>query len=1191
MTIVKSNDFFNIDNLTEKITNIIKPYYYDDIANAVFCINSYVGNRSILEVSLALNNAIAEADNFGKTRINNYSEFSNLCKRLSDEIGCQEYIDYIEEDLGVVKINAFENIYSIILGTGYNNGFSKVYSLPFLAEILDCESDVKYVFDYSSCMIESLKNHNEKNEDEDYTKISIPPQEYYNVATEWFNIKCKTWNLKEMNAFIDQPVIEKLHFIKKKENYYPLYNTSILLDVYEKLFSLLTEGQKSSLINNVLNKLLWDLHRFDVGIHASMLSPCKIMSAGEVIVGDKGLAFVKSCSKGCFIGINASVYSETEIDSVCQQIKDAIQRDDLSAVELMHRCSEEAFLKAKLSNNRFYVVLINSVLPQVNIEVQRKYNSFVSECSLNDMIYYLCFSGGTEELINYLQFKHENSDMRVIGFGGDSSLFLTWKLQNERIEGGAVNFSMISLDPYIDSSYVIDYYKKYFLTFSWYRDCLIDPVFSWNYKFISPGVLECVSKNNNFGGLLFSFTNSNFKIFICTNIEFFIKEKDIEGINNIATFDEIAMTLVESLRNCFDRCNELDSITIELLQMPFTYFEENVGINERTSGIYVNCDSKFAGNTLIIRYSIDYKRLFEDIASATDRSIETSFIKELFRDISIYFPATYTFLVDELASIESNKKLVGLYETTIEYKYNPSIKIRVDDKYYIDARKLIANVCLENGIQPGEYIGSDANRLIRTIQSQLIYRFENEVKKYNYESLHNICLDYYAQAVHEFVLEKTKYSNLNSLDDNEQEIIKGKIIDYRQKLQHEMNDLLYLIETNLSIHRSEDRIITKEEFSYLYALSHWLVLLSETADICHFVSDWIYVTINSEYNIDTEVYEINGTSEYNRRTYESRDYEINNDANDKIHLDNILKGFEHDAGFSFTTMTDMLAFMEMRGTEIANPVGDNVYSVNLQNAILFMQEELLYSISYEELYRALDFLCVNPDELKTCKGKTYSYIPIGNRKERNNRFEIKPFLIVNENLVFSPPHLNYVKHRWINGLLGFYPPFEYDMDQMCECIKLWKKDYEDKIVDEVSTYFKDSGFDYVNKDVYLHKFDKKGKHPKNLGDYDVLAINTMTKEIWIIECKVIKKVGSFYEMYQQQHHFFITDKNDEKFSKRIAYMESNYTRILDVLGLKNEEYTIVPKMCVNKVFASRFKEVDFEIVSLDELRQLICSTE
>lgn len=125
-------------------------------------------------------------------------------------------------------------------------------------------------------------------------------------------------------------------------------------------------------------------------------------------------------------------------------------------------------------------------------------------------------------------------------------------------------------------------------------------------------------------------------------------------------------------------------------------------------------------------------------------------------------------------------------------------------------------------------------------------------------------------------------------------------------------------------------------------------------------------------------------------------------------------------------------------------------------------------------------------------------------------------------------------------------------------------------------------------DVQLHKRDKKFGHPSDLGDYDILAIDTKKKEIWNIESKFLGKVGSIREYYNHQYSFFYKDKKDEKFSRRISYLEKNISAILKALDIVDcESYSVKNYMVTNKVFVSDIKEIDFEIITFDELKKLL----
>ena len=99
----------------------------------------------------------------------------------------------------------------------------------------------------------------------------------------------------------------------------------------------------------------------------------------------------------------------------------------------------------------------------------------------------------------------------------------------------------------------------------------------------------------------------------------------------------------------------------------------------------------------------------------------------------------------------------------------------------------------------------------------------------------------------------------------------------------------------------------------------------------------------------------------------------------------------------------------------------------------------------------------------------------------------------------------------------------------------------------------------------------------------MFAVDLQRKAIWIIECKVIEKVETFYEMYRQQKRFFKENKYDEKFQRGIDFLNDNYSEVIKDLKLPTAEYNIKPYMCVNKIFVSRYKNIAFPILSYQEM--------
>ena len=73
----------------------------------------------------------------------------------------------------------------------------------------------------------------------------------------------------------------------------------------------------------------------------------------------------------------------------------------------------------------------------------------------------------------------------------------------------------------------------------------------------------------------------------------------------------------------------------------------------------------------------------------------------------------------------------------------------------------------------------------------------------------------------------------------------------------------------------------------------------------------------------------------------------------------------------------------------------------------------------------------------------------------------------------------------------------------------------------------------------------------------------------------------------QQKSFFMQHKDDEKFQRRIDYIRQNTSKVLSSLDVVEHDYKIIEYMVTNKLFESRYKDISFPIVTLDEFKEII----
>ena len=166
-----------------------------------------------------------------------------------------------------------------------------------------------------------------------------------------------------------------------------------------------------------------------------------------------------------------------------------------------------------------------------------------------------------------------------------------------------------------------------------------------------------------------------------------------------------------------------------------------------------------------------------------------------------------------------------------------------------------------------------------------------------------------------------------------------------------------------------------------------------------------------------------------------------------------------------------------------------------------------------------------------------------------------------------------------------YSMYEIGLTNTCEAISEYKEACEKQMEQETANLFNDEKF-IVIKGLDFHKTINEGIS-QELGDYDVIAINKDEKVIWNLESKFIHKVGSIYEYANQQKVFFVQGKYDEKFQRRIDFLEKNYKILLEYNKIPFEEYSIRNDMVTNKVLEAEIKKIKFEIITFKELRDLI----
>ena len=453
-------------------------------------------------------------------------------------------------------------------------------------------------------------------------------------------------------------------------------------------------------------------------------------------------------------------------------------------------------------------------------------------------------------------------------------------------------------------------------------------------------------------------------------------------------------------------------------------------------------------------------------------------------------------------------------------------------------------------------------------------------------------LDHLAYLSHENEILRRRYSSFADLEDDIIAEFQKKTIDIREKTKRNIRTVQYLIESNLFVERkSKEKYLEKLDYDYLLAFADWLVVLQDNSDMVHHGFDWVGFEVTSEYNINTIMTDKAEKiiDEVKRRRYDSPDYSIKGDEIDEQYIVKAAEAFEKDMGFSLSLFFDVLRYLRWNYSEESSftNLAGNVVAIN-KNRLIDDISNVFDDTSKDIIVKVLDYLTIDAEGLKTCDGKTHEILPIWEREKRNNRFDQKPLILVGEDYIYSPVIMHVLFQTWWNGIPDFYPPYEIGLDNTLAVLEEWKERYEELMVYDLCEIFTGLGLKNVFPNMKLHRIDKGGNHPAYLGDYDLVVIDDSKGIIWNIESNVLKKVGSVFEDSMQQKGFFEKHEFDKKFQRRIDYLIHNYKTILNSIGIDyQKEYDVRSYMVTNKIFISRVKQVQFPILSFNEMKRLV----
>lgn len=1188
--------FTNLNSKIRQLIPIVQNYQLKDLTIAIYAISSWRDNRSAQESCLALNGVLINCDSFGTEAIETYKSFIKFFQIIEPILKITQLDDMVVNDFGEVKIFFDKQFYPVITGSGHTGSvYGAIQYLESLTLELGRHANTQNVLDYLKNMIDSLGPSNLSKYDCCPIIFDLPTEDYFHTVKNYISSNTATrLNMDIIKTLTgsNAPIV-KTHFIEKNQEIHPLFNPSLILDYYANLLDSSSPEIIRAHVHSALQHRIESIHLSSSDRVTSTFIYNAKVSIDQKLSSLQDGTFLYAQGKTVLLLVDVDGMENSDVKKYVDKLKAIHRENRLGFVDLNCPVGKRQYFGIKVhSKQPFEIVLFNHYTnlnhQYIHLGDETDTASFFTAV---DLIYILMMSENIEEILNFLKYRVQEK-AQILSWGGAADIFALWKQEKGCISKGAIEYGLINTSFETSGAYTFDCYCEWQKCFPFHLSNT--PMgFPEQWKIVSDenDVNQFSRKGMNpQGGAGFVLQNGGF-IFCSYDFLSIMLDQEtqhvrswhdlISGINERFVLEHQIHLSENSL---------LDNTYIDIHCKSLNTAHEN---NKYVECAYI----KTGTDRCALQYTVDSFKLMQDIASSKSREIESQYLLELLEPLFIEYPTALDNVKDILIKDSTKKKTADVMLKKLDYFINQDyLPLRLSDEALLMTRKTFARIAADNGVKPGKYIRREATNIVRQMQEPLVEYFESQISNFDRLALHSKLLHYYASELAASYINYGGYHLTNNIDDRLQLKNKAKLIHAREENKQMQVTLLYLIESNLFLTSGRgNRAPSATGIENLVAFSHWLGILQSHSDMCFHTSAGTYFIVLDDYRVNVELSEEyqSQLDAIQKRSYESGIYSVQGDEIDKEYFEKLNEGFVIDTGVDFRVIESVLrqlmecSFPEERVNYIE--IEPNVIRINKEDAINDYLSFVTESVPVEIVRRAYDFLTLLPEKLKTIGGQEHNILPVWERRQRDERFEVKPLLSIGDSYIYSPIIVKELHNRWTHGWFQFYPPYEIGLDNALKALWTWKEKYENQFSVDIRDAFRTLKYNFVEADVEIHRLDRKGKHPIDLGDYDVIALNMTNKTLFIIECKVLQPVGSVFEHSMQQKGFFQQNKYDEKFQRRINYLKDNYRRFFGNIGydLGDDEYTVKPFMVVNKVFDSYYKQICFPIVTFDELKKLI----
>lgn len=661
------DSFMGITDKKESILPILSKYDFMSMLTAIFAITSWRNNRGAQESCLALNWALSEITEWGEHRIVTAENLVEFYKDIYPYLQVSYVDDPVTPDFGEIKLDYKGKYYAVITGTGHTAPvFSALQFLERISKETGMDSCTQNLLEYSDSMIVHLigtNSHIDSNFSAD-PQFEVPSFDYF-VAVKEF-IESKQWmnlglGLLSMLSTNSNDILRS-HFIFHKDEYYPVFNPSLVVDYQIHLLNDLPKSSYKNIAIGVLADCLYQIYDSHTLSSNHVFRKCILLENTDLLLpAGNCVAYLDNDNLIVFLYCN----SDNEYEKTIKSLQTAYENNSLSFVDLNDRLEGKGYKAYQIEKPiKYSVICFDDYL---NIDEKRMILGEADRKTIYtaiDLMYMLMSSTEIAQIV-----KFEEDDTHAFSWGGASDYFTTFLCEEEHISKGALEFGAVYFDADTSASFLLSRYISLENVFPFHlSSSLFERPECWNIVTDETKVYQFTHKcNSGSYGSLFKYKNGCV-VFLSFDLISILKGSNITQAKlNLDFFRSIAERF---LLDYYSELSEIAPLSNNLIQFVCH------SLSDDSPNVYINSSKPVCNhNKITLEFRVNSNKIENDIAAASDRSIEIAVIRDLIQPLVCMSESSYSVLVEKLTKNSKGKKKVGSTSFAVEHYFNFSIDV------------------------------------------------------------------------------------------------------------------------------------------------------------------------------------------------------------------------------------------------------------------------------------------------------------------------------------------------------------------------------------------------------------------------------------------------------------------------------------------------------------------------------------